>query len=114
MAKSKKKRVGVVYSTNENYSYNYNNNANSKTLPASEQLLYISRDRKNRKGKEATLIEGFVGSENDLKDLAKMLKTKCGVGGNAKDGYIVIQGDKRNKVKEILEADGYKVKMKGG
>lgn len=114
MAKSKKNRVGVVYSTNQNYNYNTNNSYQSNTLPVGEQLLYISRDKKNRKGKEATLIEGFIGREDDLKDLAKMLKTKCGVGGNAKDGYIVIQGDKRNKVREILEKEGYKVKMKGG
>ena len=114
MAKSKKNRVGVVYSTSDNYTYTYNNQPQSKKLAPEEQLLYVSRDKKNRKGKEATLVEGFIGPEDELKELAKILKTKCGVGGNAKDDYIVIQGDKRSKVKEILESAGYKVKMKGG
>jgi len=114
MSKNKKKRIGIVYSTDDNYDYSYNQNEHSETLDPEEQLLYISRDRKNRKGKDATLIEGFIGTVDDLKDLAKMLKTKCGVGGNAKDGYIIIQGDMRSKVKEILDSIGYKTKMKGG
>jgi len=114
MAQSKKNRKGVVYSTNQEYDYQNNDSEEETTLTPENQLLYISRDRKNRRGKEATLVEGFVGSNNDLKDLAKQLKTACGVGGNAKDGYILLQGDHRNKLKDLLEKQGYKVKLKGG
>jgi len=114
MAQSKKNKKGVVYSTNPDYQYNYGNAGNQATLPPQEQLLYISRDRKNRRGKEATLVEGFVGKTDDLKALAKTLKAACGVGGNAKDGYIILQGDHKNKLKELLEGKGYRVKLKGG
>jgi len=81
MAQNKKNKKGVVYSTNSNYAYNYNNQAQQATLAANDQLLYVSRDRKNRRGKEATLVEGFVGTTDDLKALAKTLKAACGVGG---------------------------------
>ena len=114
MGKNKKRRDfdGMVYSTNDDYSYN--DEQEDETLPPNEQLLYVSIDRKQRKGKEVTLIEGFVGTDDDLNYLAKMLKSKCGVGGNAKDGDILIQGNKRDKVIEILEKEGYKTKRKGG
>jgi len=114
MAQNKKNRKGVVYSTNSNFNYNSNNVQQQATLPPEDQLLYVSRDRKNRKGKEATLIESFVGTTDDLKDLAKTLKNACGVGGNAKDGYILLQGDHREKVKDFLEQKGYRIKLKGG
>lgn len=103
---------GMVYSTNSNY--NHSDGAEEETLAPQDQLLYVSIDRKQRKGKEVTLVEGFVGSDDDLKALAKMLKSKCGVGGNSKDGEIIIQGNKRDKVMELLEVEGYRVKRKGG
>jgi translation initiation factor 1 len=77
-------------------------------------LLYVSIDRKQRGGKSVTLVEGFIGSDDDLKDLGKMLKSKCGVGGSAKDGEIVVQGENRDKVMELLNKEGYKTKRKGG
>lgn len=114
MAQNKKGRKGVVYSTNADYNYDYNNNGQQATLQPEDQLIYISRDRKNRRGKEATLIENFKGTTEDLKNLAKTLKNACGVGGNAKDGYVLLQGDHRTKVKNLLESKGYRVKLKGG
>lgn len=113
MGKGKKGRSGVVYSTNDNYEYNYDSNSD-ETLDASDQKLYVYRDSKQRKGKTATVVEGFVGTQDDLKDLGKHLKSKLGVGGSAKDGEIIIQGDHREKVKSLLEAKGYQVKIKGG
>lgn len=110
----KKKRVDVVYSTNPDFGYDYDEDSEQETLPNGEQLLYVSIDRKKRKGKDVTLIEGFVGSEDDLKDLAKQLKSACGVGGTAKDREILIQGNHRDKVMELLEKDGFKTKRKGG
>lgn len=114
MGNKKKKRVDIVYSTNQDFSYDYDDEQEEETLEPSEQLLYVSIDRKKRKGKEVTLVEGFVGSNDDLKDLAKILKNKCGVGGSAKDGEILIQGNFKDKVAEILSAEGYKTKKKGG
>ena len=110
---SKKNRKGVVYSTNPDYQYDNDEENNIETLAPSEQMLYVSLDSKRRKGKTVTLIEGFVGSDEDLKDLAKKLKSKCGVGGAAKDDDIIIQGKLKEKVANILRADNYRVKMKG-
>ena len=113
MAK-KKKRVDVVYSTNPNYGYDFDDNEEQETLAPNAQNLRVLIDRKQRKGKTATLVEGFVGSADDLKDLGKMLKSKCGVGGSAKDGEIIIQGEVRDKVMDLLKAEGYNVKRVGG
>jgi translation initiation factor 1 len=113
MAK-KKKRVDVVYSTNQNFGYDYDDDEEQETLAPSEQKLRVLIDRKQRKGKSVTLVEGFVGTTDDLKDLGKMLKSKCGVGGSAKDGEIIIQGEVRDKVMDLLKADGYNVKRVGG
>lgn len=113
MAK-KKKRIDVVYSTNQNFDYSFEEEEELETLPPNEQTLRVLIDRKQRKGKAVTLIEGFVGTSDDLKELGKKLKSKCGVGGSAKDGEIIIQGEVRDKVMDLLKADGYNVKRVGG
>ena len=113
MAKDWKDRLGMVYSTNDDYDYD-KGGEDEESIEKSKQKLYISLDKKNRKGKAVTLIEGFMGPEEELKDLGKMLKSKCGVGGSAKDSEILIQGDVRDKVVVILEKEGYTVKRKGG
>lgn len=112
--KSKKNSDFVVYSTNPNFSWEPENTDEEQTLAPSEQTLYVSIDRKQRGGKEVTLVEGFVGSEDDLKELGKNLKSKCGVGGSVKDGEILIQGNFKDKIAELLLKEGYKVKKKGG
>lgn len=105
----KTKYSGVVYSTDPNFQYQTEGASEAETLPPNQQKLRVQLDRKQRKGKEVTLITGFVGSENDLAELAKTLKTKCGVGGSSKNGEIIIQGDQRPKVTEHLKSAGYKV-----
>ena len=100
-----------MYSTNPDFEFEHE--ADIETLPPSEQDLRIWLDRKHRGGKQATLVKDFVGNDDDLKDLAKILKTKCGVGGSSKDGEIIIQGDFRDKVLEILKGLGYKAKKAG-
>ena len=108
MSKSKN-RVGVVYSTNPDFKYQYDDDEPlQETLPPQQQKLHVTLDRKQRGGKQVTLVTGFVGTDDDLAALGKMLKTKCGVGGNAKDGEILIQGDFREKVIALLKAEGYK------
>lgn len=102
-----KKRLNIVYSTNPDYHYNDESEDTEDTLPKEKQMLRISLDKRNRKGKAVTLITGFVGSDDDLQTLGKLLKTKCGVGGSAKDGEIIVQGDNRQKVLEILQKQGY-------
>ena len=104
-----KDRLGVVYSTSDDFSYDYDGEEESETRPPADQKLIVSLDKKQRGGKQVTLVAGFVGTDDDLKSLAKMLKTKCGVGGAAKQGEIIIQGDFRERVKELLEKKGYKV-----
>lgn len=104
---------GFVFSTNKDFDFN-NGSDDTETLPPGQQRLEAHLDRKNRGGKIATIIKGFSGSDDDLKALGKMLKTKCGVGGAAKDGEIIIQGDFRDKVMKILSDEGYKVKRVGG
>lgn len=109
----KSKKQGVVYSTNPNYQFSEEQKASVDTLPPNQQKLYISLDKKKRGGKQVTLVENFVGSDDDLGDLGKILKSKCGVGGAAKDGEIIVQGDHRAKVKTLLEGMGYKCVSKG-
>lgn len=111
-----KERLNVVYSTNPNFNYEEtSSNEEQETLKASQQNLRVQLDRKNRGGKVVTLITGFIGSENDLKELGKLLKTKCGVGGAAKESEIIIQGDFKLKIMEILKKEGYtQTKAVGG
>ena len=109
-----KSRLGVVYSTNPDFSYQTDETETGvETLAPAAQKLIVKIDRSGRAGKQVTLISGFVGSEEDLASLAKTLKTKCGVGGSSKEGEILIQGDFREKVVEILHKEGY-VKAKRG
>ncbi len=111
--KSNKKHNHIVYSTNPDYHFE-DEEQEALSLPPSQQKLYISLDKKQRKGKKVTLITGFEGNDNDLKSLGKILKSNCGVGGSAKDGEILIQGDFREKIKTLLEEKGYHVKFRGG
>ncbi|MBE9468316.1 MAG: translation initiation factor [Bacteroidetes bacterium] len=105
----KNKKVGIVYSTNQHFDYEYDETDKEKeTLEPSAQSLKITLDKKQRKGKIVTIVSGFVGKIEDLKNLAKLLKTKCGVGGSVKDGEIIIQGDFKKKLIQILTSEGYK------
>ena len=114
MKKNKKNRQGIVYSTSDDFEYDYYDNLEEETLPPAEQQLKVQLDKKARGGKQVSLVSGFVGSQDDLKDLAKVLKSKCGVGGSAKDGEILIQGDFREKIIEELKKEGYNAKKVGG
>ncbi len=114
MPENWKDRLGTVYSTNKNYEYDYDSEDEEDTLPHGEQMLRVLLDRKARKGKTVTAIEGFVGASDDLKALAKELKVKFGVGGSAKEGVIIIQTDQRDKIITYLEDKGFKTKRVGG
>lgn len=105
-----KSRLGVVYSTNPDFKYTTETQEEADTLPPSKQRLIVGIDRRNRGGKQVTLITGFIGREEDLRELSRTLKTKLGVGGSAKDGEITVQGDFRDKVVELLQKLGYQAK----
>lgn len=109
-----KSRLNVVYSTDPDFRYEEDRAGEEQTLPAVQQQLKVWIDRRQRAGKQVTLVRGFVGTEDDLKELARMLKSKCGVGGTAKDGEILIQGDFRDRVVDVLVKAGYKAKKAGG
>ncbi|MEM0993193.1 MAG: translation initiation factor [Bacteroidota bacterium] len=115
MAKKNKRKVGVVYSTNPDYDYEYDETEEVADIAPEKQQLKVLIDRKRRKGKEVTLVTGFIGTASTLKELGKYLKTKCGVGGSVKDGEIIIQGNFRDKVVDLLKEKGYnKTKKSGG
>lgn len=105
---------GVVYSTNPQYEYISDKGSEQETLPPQQQQLKVHIEKKHRGGKTACIIRGFTGKQEDLEELGKLLKTKCGTGGSAKDGEIIIQGDQRDKIIAILTEKGYKAKKAGG
>ena len=108
-----KNKESVVYSTNPNFNYFENIPGLQTTLPNEQQNLIVRLDKKHRGGKVVTLVEGFVGNSDDLKSLVKELKSKCGVGGSQKDGEIIIQGDFKEKIFQLLTERNYKVKKSG-
>lgn len=115
MAQDWKERLGVVFSTNPDFKYqDTNDNPKTATLHPQQQNLRVQLDKKKRNGKQVTLITGFIGNDDELNELAKFLKTKCGVGGSAKDNEIVIQGNLVEQVIELLKNQNYKVKRSGG
>ena len=103
----RKKRIGVVYSTNPDYEYSDDSQEESDTLPKNQQKLRLNMERAGRGGKTVTLVKGFVGSDEDIHALCKLLKQKCGVGGSVKEGEIIIQGDHRQRLVEILKKECY-------
>ncbi|MBN2893364.1 MAG: translation initiation factor [Bacteroidales bacterium] len=113
MAQDWKERLGVVYSTNPDFNYDTNKEQEEETLPPQQQNLRVCLDKKARKGKSVTLITGFVGTEEDLKELGKFLKLKCGAGGSVKDSEIIVQGDFRERINQMLIEKGYKSKISG-
>lgn len=114
MSNDWKARLGMVYSTNPDFQYQIREEVETETLSPAQQDLRVWLDRKQRGGKTVTLVKGFVGGDDDLTELARMLKSKCGVGGAAKEGEIIIQGDHRDRVVELLIKAGYKAKKAGG
>ena len=113
MSKKNSNRIGVVYSTNPDFQYEEIEEFEQETLPNNQQKLYVQLDKKQRAGKQVTLITGFVGRSEDLEKLGKELKNKCGVGGSVKDNEILLQGDFRQKVIDYLMQKDYKVKQRG-
>lgn len=114
MAKKKVKTKGnIVYSTNKDFDFTLPQEQ-EETLPPQQQNLKVLISKKGRGGKTVTLVAGFQGSEEDLQSLGKTLKNKCGVGGSVKEGEILLQGDHRDKVMEVLQKEGYKAKKSGG
>lgn len=109
--KNKPDSRGFVYSTDPGFQFEQENDA-PETLPAAQQKLKVRLDTKQRAGKAVTLVEGFTGTEDDLQELGKKLKSFCGTGGSAKDGEIIVQGDQREKVLQWLLKNGYKLSKK--
>ena len=109
--KKSRTAVGVVFSTNPDYQYQYEDDGGQdETLPPSQQRLHVRMERSGRGGKTVTIIDNFVGTDDDLQDLGRTLKTKCGVGGSVKDGQIIIQGDFRERIVTLLKESGYQAK----
>ena len=109
-----KSRLGVVYSTSDEFQFDHEGNDESETLPPRQQNLKVMLDKKARAGKKVTLVTGFIGTTDDLKDLGKTVKSKCGVGGSVKDGEMLIQGDFRDRIVELLKGMNYQAKRVGG
>ena len=114
MSKKDKHKGGVVFSTDPNFEFQYDEPEVTAILPPDKQQLRVSLDRKQRGGKEVTLVTGFVGPKEELERLGKMLKTRCGVGGAVKDGEILIQGDHRERVLQLLIQEGFSRSKRSG
>ncbi len=112
--KSHRRRKGIVYSTDPDFEYSEGSADQQETLSPDQQDLLVRVERKGRKGKTLTILSGFTGSREDLKDLAKKLKKKCGTGGSEDGADILIQGDFRKKIRDLLSDEGYKVRVSGG
>lgn len=110
---AKKRPTGIIYSTNPDYKYDYDESSEQADLKPGEQDLRV-HVQSLKGNKKVTIIRGFIGGAEGLKDLGKKLKSACGVGGSVKDGEILIQGDQRDKVMALLISDGYKAKKSGG
>ena len=102
-----KERLNIVYSTNPDFDYTTDEMEENETLPKQQQKLRVNIEKNHRGGKTVTLVKKFIGTEADMKELGKLLKTKCGVGGSVKDGEILIQGEFKEKIIEILKKEGY-------
>jgi translation initiation factor 1 len=108
--KNKSDKHGFVYSTDPNFNFQREEERAQETLPPLQQKLKVRLDTKQRAGKAVTLVQGFVGTDEDLQDLGKKLKNFCGTGGSAKDNEIIVQGDQRDKVLQWLQKNGYNAK----
>ncbi|GHV02889.1 translation initiation factor [Bacteroidia bacterium] len=109
-----KQRLNIVYSTDPDFQYKNSEPAGAQTPSPSQQQLRVWIDRHRSAGKQATIVRGFVGSDDDLSELGRLLKSRCGVGGSVKEGEIIIQGDHRDKILAILLGKGYQAKKAGG
>lgn len=102
-----KDRLNIVYSTNPDFNYQLDEEEEPATVDSKQQKLRVSIEKKGRGGKTVTVISGFIGPEDDLKELGRLLKTKCGVGGAVKDGEILIQGEFKQRIIDLLKAEGF-------
>lgn len=102
-----KDRLNIVYSTNPDFQYSTDEMEENETLPKQQQKLRVSIEKNHRGGKTVTIVRNFIGTSDDIKELGKLLKTKCGVGGSTKDGEILVQGEFKEKVIELLKKEGY-------
>jgi translation initiation factor 1 len=102
-----KDRLNIVYSTNPDFQYSTDEKEEIETLPKQQQKLRVSIEKNHRGGKTVTIVKNFIGNEEDLKQLGRLLKTKCGVGGTVKEGEIIVQGEFKEKIIELLKKEGY-------
>ncbi|MBA2422811.1 MAG: translation initiation factor [Chitinophagales bacterium] len=105
-----KNLLGVVYSTNPEFNYEKTQDTFSNTVPNKQQMLHVRIEKHHRGGKTVTIVEGFIGPEKEMDELGRTLKTKCGVGGSVKDGLILIQGEQKDKIINLLQELGYKAR----